>query len=271
MLEKIKETTSYILRRLSHEFNAETAVVLGSGLGNLINEVEIISSIAFSDIPHLSDTSIEGHSGQFILASYKSKNFIVLQGRIHFYEGHSMDSVTYPIKVLKYLGIKTLLLTNAAGGMNPDFSVGDLMIITDHINLMPNPLIGIHYREFGERFPDMSVAYNKNLIDLANHIAGKFKINIKNGVYVGVTGPTYETPAEYRYFRIIGGDAVGMSTVPEVIVAHQMGIKCFAVSVITDLGVPGKIEYLSHEHVQKVAEGSEPKLAKLVLEMIETI
>lgn len=271
MLGKIRESVDFILNRINCKFEAEVAVILGSGLGDFVGGLEIISSVSFSDIPHFVSTSVDGHKGKLIYAKYKLKNIIVLQGRIHFYEGHSMDSLTFPIRAMKFLGIKTLILSNAAGGMDPEFSIGDIMIITDHINLMPNPLIGEHFEDFGERFPDMSEPYNKALIEIAFSAAERLNIEVKKGIYIGVTGPTYETPAEYKYYRLIGGDAIGMSTVPEVIVAHQMGIKCFAVSVITDLGVPGKIEFLSHELVQRAAIEAEPKLAKLVLEIIDNI
>lgn len=271
MLEKIKQTTDFIFDRFGKDLSSEIALILGSGLGDLINDIDVLESVPFNQIPHFSETGVKGHNGQLILARYQSKTIIVLQGRLHFYEGHNMDTVTYPVRILKFLGIKYLILFNAAGGMNPEFSIGDLMIINDHINLMPNPLIGKHYPEFGERFPDMSATYDQSIIEKALKVATELNIEIKKGIYIAVTGPTYETPAEYRYFRIIGGDAIGMSTVPEVIVARQMGIKCFAVSVITDLGVPGKIEFLSHELVQKAASDAEPKLARLVLNLIDKL
>ncbi len=269
MLQKIKKSVAYLKNQI--EGNPESAVILGSGLGGFINEIEVIKKIPYATIPEFPDTTVEGHSGNLVYARVNDKEVLIMQGRIHFYEGHSMDALTYPIRVLNYLGVKNLFLSNASGGMNENFNVGDLMIITDHINLMPNPLVGKHYNEFGARFPDMGNAYNKEYIAKALAIADDNDIEVQQGVYVAVTGPTYETPAEYKYFRIIGGDAVGMSTVPEVIVANQMGMNCFAVSVITDLGVPGKIEYITHEEVQKAAAASEPKLAKIVKELITSV
>jgi purine-nucleoside phosphorylase len=271
MLQKISESKGFIKSQYPDGFQPEIAIILGSGLGNFIREVDILQELPFEKIPHFHKTTIDGHNGKLLFARHKTKDLLIFQGRIHFYEGHPMESITYPIRVLKFLGIKFLLLSNAAGGMNPEFSVGDLMMITDHINLMPNPLIGEHYPEFGERFPDMSALYDKQLQQLSLNLAEKMNLLLKSGVYIGTTGPTYETPAEYNYFRIIGGDAVGMSTVPEAIVAHQMGIKCFAVSVITDLGIPGNIEFISHEMVQLAAEKAEPKLARLILAMIDSI
>jgi purine-nucleoside phosphorylase len=194
-----------------------------------------------------------------------------MQGRFHFYEGYPMTTVTYPVRVMKYLGIKTLLLSNASGGVHPDFEIGDLMIINDHINLIPNPLIGRHDPEFGARFPDMSDAYSHVLIEKAQEIAKKHGIKTQIGCYVGTTGPTFETPKEYQYFRIIGGDTVGMSTVPEVIVARQMGIPCFAISIITDLGVPGKIVKVTHEEVQEVAAKAETKMTLIMEELISSL
>jgi purine-nucleoside phosphorylase len=266
MLQKIRKSIVYINNRIS--IKPSIGIILGSGLGGFIEEFSIQNKIPYSKIPHFPEAGIDGHEGALLFTEFKGKDLVIMQGRIHHYEGYSMEEVTYPVRVLKYLGIDTLLLSNAAGGMDPDFHIGDLMIISDHINLMPNPLIGKHYSEFGPRFPDMSVAYDKNLIALAEKIAMELSIEIRKGIYVGVTGPTYETPAEYEYLRKIGGDAVGMSTVPEVIVAHQMGIRCFGMSVITDLGVPGKIEYLSHEVVKTAAEKAEPKLAAIFRKMI---
>jgi purine-nucleoside phosphorylase len=269
MLETIKKSADYIHNTING--NPKTGVILGSGLGGFIDDVNIIRKIPYSSIPEFPNTTVEGHSGLLVHAEIDGKEILIMQGRIHFYEGHSIDQIVFPVRVMKYLGIENLILSNASGGMNENFKVGDLMIINDHINLMPNPLIGKHVPEFGERFPDMSEPYNKAYISKAHQIAKENDIKIHEGVYVAVTGPTYETPAEYRYFRIIGGDVVGMSTVPEVIVANQMGIHCFAVSVITDLGIPGKIEYLTHEQVQQAAAAAEPKLSRIVKELISSI
>lgn len=269
MLEKIKKSAEYISNQI--DGSPKSAVILGSGLGGFINDLEVIQTIPYKNIPEFPETTVEGHSGALVHARYKGVELLVMQGRIHFYEGHTIETVVYPVRVMKYLGIKNLILSNASGGMNENFEIGDLMIINDHINLMPNPLIGPHIAEFGERFPDMGEAYSKGYINTALEIAERNNIHVHEGVYVAVTGPTYETPAEYKYFRVIGGDVVGMSTVPEVIVANQMGMKCFAISVVTDLGVPGKIEYITHEHVQKAAAAAEPKMATIVKELVIAI
>jgi purine-nucleoside phosphorylase len=269
MLEKIRKSVEYIKALI--DGNPKTGIILGSGLGGFTKEIEIIKSIPYHSIPEFPDTTVEGHSGMLLHARVEGIDVLVMQGRIHFYEGHNISRIVYPVRVMKYLGVENLILSNASGGMNETFQVGDLMIINDHINLMPNPLVGPHETEFGARFPDMSEAYNLNYINKAKEIALKNGIHIHEGVYVAVTGPTYETPAEYKFFRIIGGDVVGMSTVPEVIAANQMGIKCFAVSVVTDLGVPGKIEYMTHDQVQKAAAAAEPKLSLIVKELIKTM
>jgi purine-nucleoside phosphorylase len=268
MLEKIRESVNYIHSKFS--LKAKTALILGSGLSDFIKSVEVVDTIPYTQIPNFPNTSVEGHAGRLLHARHNNTEVLIMQGRIHFYEGHTMEILTYPIRVLKYLGIENLVLSNASGGMNENYQIGDLMVLNDHINLMPNPLIGTHYPEFGEQFVDMSMPYHKPHIEKALTIAKQLKIKLHQGVYVAVTGPTYETPAEYNYFRIIGGDTVGMSTVPEVIVANQMGIRCFAISIITDLGVPGKIKYINHEMVQKAAAKAEPKMTSLVTALIAT-
>jgi purine-nucleoside phosphorylase len=207
-----------------------------------------------------------------VFGKFGGKDVIAMQGRFHYYEGYSMNEITFHIRVFKELGVELLILSNAAGGMNPDFKIGDIMLINDHINFFPtNPLIGHNFDELGPRFPDMSEAYNKKLIEKMNDIAKKKNINIQNGVYLGLTGPCFETPAEYKAFRIMGADAVGMSTVPEVIVANHAGIKCFALSVITDLGVVGVVEKVSHEEVIKAANDAEPILTFLIRELVKVI
>ncbi len=266
MLEKIENSIDYIVKKT--RIKPELGIILGSGLGAFTHEISVVDEIRYSAIPHFPVSSVDGHKGALLFGEYCKIPFVIMQGRVHYYEGYPMDEVTYPIRVLKRLGIHTIFLSNAAGGMNPDFSTGDLMVITDHIHLMPNPLIGRHIAGSGPQFPDMSQAYDKELIRLALSVAEELKLFVRKGIYIGTTGPTYETPAEYRLFRIMGGDAVGMSTTPEVIVARQMGIRCFGVSVITDLGVPGKIEFLSHEIVKEKASAAEPRLAKLFKEMI---
>jgi purine-nucleoside phosphorylase len=237
-------------------------------LGDFIRKFSIITKIFYRDIPHFPEPGTDGHEGALLFTEYMGRNLVIMQGRIHYYEGYTMDEVIFPVRVMKYLGVDTILLSNAAGGVNPDFSVGDLMVLTDQINLMPNPLIGKHHPELGPRFPDMSMPYDGDLLAFAEKAAQGLGIPLKKGCYVGVTGPSYETPAEYGFLRKIGGDAVGMSTVPEVIAARQMGVRCLGISVITDLGVPGKIEFLSHNMVKAAAEKAEPALAELFKKVI---
>jgi purine-nucleoside phosphorylase len=268
LLKKIKESADFICKK--RKISPVAGIILGSGLGSFSGEIRIDEEIPFHTIPHFPVAGVDGHKGSLLIGSSGNVPVIILQGRVHFYEGFSMREITYPVRVLKYLGIQVLFLTNAAGGINPDFEVGDIMMIRDHISMMPNPLIGKNLDEFGPRFPEMSEAYDKRLIEMATEIAKSKKIKLHQGVYVGVTGPTYETPSEYNFFRVIGGDAVGMSTVPEVIVARHMGIRCFALSVITDLGTPGKTEHLTHDRVMKESEKAEPVVADLLKELISS-
>ncbi|MEE9461824.1 MAG: purine-nucleoside phosphorylase, partial [Bacteroidales bacterium] len=239
MLKTIKETVSYIKSKI--DLQPEIGIILGTGLGGMVNEIDIDTVLEYEDIPNFPVSTVESHHGKLIFGKLNGKKIVAMQGRFHYYEGYSLQEVTFPVRVIKYLGVSHLFLSNASGGVNPDFEIGDLMILDDHINLIPNPLIGPHDPAFGDRFPDMSKTYDLTLINKALEIGRQHKLPVRKGCYVGVTGPTLETPKEYQYFRIIGGDTVGMSTVPEVIVAHQMGITCFAISIITDLGVPGKI------------------------------
>jgi purine-nucleoside phosphorylase len=270
MLETIKHTASYISEKTT--FEPETGIILGTGLGGLVDKIDIVHTMQYEEIPNFPISTVDGHSGRLILGHLGGKKVVAMQGRFHYYEGYTMQQVTFPVRVMKYLGIKNLFVSNASGGVNPDFEIGDLMILNDHINLLPNPLIGAHVTEFGPRFPDMSDAYDHTLIEKAKKIANDNQIhNIQTGCYVGVTGPTLETPSEYKYFRIIGGDAVGMSTVPEVIVARQMGIPCFAMSIITDLGVPGKIVKVTHTDVQSVAQVAEPKMTLIMEELVRQL
>jgi purine-nucleoside phosphorylase len=270
MLEKIKATSNYILEKT--RFNTETAIILGTGLGGLVKDIDIEFSLPYSEIPNFPVSTVEGHRGQLIFGSLGGKKVMAMQGRFHFYEGYSMKEVTFPIRVMKQLGIKTLFVSNASGGLNPGFKVGDLMMIIDHINMFgDNPLMGPNIRELGPRFPDMSQPYHIKLRNLALGIAQKNGINLKEGVYVGVAGPTFETPAEYRMFRTLGGDAIGMSTVPEVIVARHMDMAVFGISIITDSGVPGEIVEISHEEVQAVAAQAEPKMSLIIREMISSL
>lgn len=267
MLEKIKQTADYIQSKIGNI--PKTAIILGTGLGELVNHIENPVSIPYEEIPNFPVSTVEGHSGKLIFGQLGNKRIMAMQGRFHFYEGYDMQQVTFPVRVMKALGIKTLFVSNAAGAMNPDFRIGDIMIITDHINLFPeHPLHGKNYNELGPRFPDMSEAYSKRLIKDALKVAKENNIRVMQGVYVGTQGPTFETPAEYKYFRIIGGDAVGMSTVPEVIVARHGGMEVFGVSVVTDLGVEGIVEKVSHEEVQKAAAAAQPKMTLIMKELI---
>lgn len=266
MLEKIQETAAFIRNKMTTA--PKTAIILGTGLGSLINDISDKYEINYKDIPNFPVSTVEGHSGKLIFGKLGGKDIMAMQGRFHYYEGYSMKEVTFPVRVMKELGIETLFVSNASGGTNPDFNIGDLMIITDHINYFPeHPLRGKNI-PYGPRFPDMSEAYSKDLIRKAKEIAKELNIKVQEGVYVGTQGPTYETPAEYKLFRIFGADAVGMSTVPEVIVANHCGIKVFGMSVITDLGVEGKIVEVTHEDVQKAADAAQPLMTAIMRELI---
>ena len=266
MLEKIQETADFLKSKM--HTHPETAIILGTGLGSLVNEITDKYEIGYETIPNFPVSTVEGHSGKLIFGKLGNKDIMAMQGRFHFYEGYSMKEVTFPIRVMRELGIKTLFVSNAAGGMNPSFEIGDLMIITDHINFFPeHPLHGKNI-SYGPRFPDMSEAYNKALIRKADEIANEKGIKVQHGIYIGTQGPTYETPAEYKMFRILGADAVGMSTVPEVIVANHCGIQVFGISVITDLGVEGKIVEVTHEDVQKAADAAQPLMTTIMRELI---
>ena len=266
MLERIQETADFLKSKM--HTHPETAIILGTGLGSLVNEITDKYEIGYETIPNFPVSTVEGHSGKLIFGKLGNKDIMAMQGRFHFYEGYSMKEVTFPIRVMRELGIKTLFVSNAAGGMNPAFEIGDLMIITDHINFFPeHPLRGKNI-PYGPRFPDMSEAYNQALIRNADEIACEKGIKVQHGIYIGTQGPTYETPAEYKMFRILGADAVGMSTVPEVIVANHCGIQVFGISVITDLGVEGKIVEVTHEDVQKAADAAQPLMTTIMRELI---
>ena len=266
MLQKIQETAAYLQSVMKTK--PETAIILGTGLGSLVNEITEKYEIEYKDIPNFPLSTVEGHSGKLIFGKLGNKEIMAMQGRFHFYEGYSMKEVTFPVRVMRELGIKTLFVSNAAGGMDPNFIIGDLMIITDHINFFPeHPLRGKNI-PYGDRFPDMSAAYDKKLIAMAKEIAEEKGIRVVEGVYLGTQGPTFETPAEYRMFHRMGGDAVGMSTVPEVIVARHCGIRVFGISVITDLGVEGIVVECSHEEVQKAADEAQPKMTTIFREII---
>src|SRR4051812_31111022 len=268
MLESIQNTTNYIKSRIG-DFVPEAGIILGTGLGGLVNEIEVEKQLMYSNIPDFPMSTLEFHSGKLIFGMLAGKKVVAMQGRLHYYEGYTMQQITFPVKVMKMLGIKSLFVSNASGSLNPDFRKGDLMIITDHINLQPdNPLRGHNYEDLGPRFPDMSEAYNKIMIEEGMKIAKENNITCHLGVYVSVTGPNLETPAEYRYLRIIGGDAVGMSTVPEVIVARHAGLTVFAISVLTDEGFPEVLKPVSLEEILAVAHVAEPKMTLILKELI---
>lgn len=270
MLEVIKQTADYLKEKTN--FEPQIGIILGTGLGGLVNEINIAHAISYEDIPNFPVSTVEGHKGQLIFGDLGGKRVVAMQGRFHFYEGYSMNELVFPVRVMKFLGIEKLMVSNASGGVNPDFEIGDIMLISDHINLFPtNPLMGPNMNELGPRFPDMSQAYSKDILKTAEEVAKELDIYVVKGIYAGLSGPTLETPAEYQYVRNVGADAVGMSTVPEVIAARHMGIPCFGVSVITDLGVPGKIVEVTHEDVQKVAAKAELILTKMVKRLFELI
>jgi len=270
MLQKIRETVEYIQGEV--DLVPEVGIVLGTGLGGLVGEIEIETTIPYENIPNFPVSTVEGHSGKLIFGKLGSKVIVAMQGRFHFYEGYDFQTLAIPIRVMKFLGIQHLFVSNACGGVNPDFEIGDLMILDDHINLLPgNPLIGPNYDELGPRFPDMSEPYDRAMIAKAKEIAELNGFTPRTGTYAVVSGPCLETPAEYRYIYNVGADAVGMSTVPEVITARHMGIPVFAISIITDLGVPGKIVEVTHEEIQKVAEEAEPRMTLIMKELIASI
>ncbi len=268
MLNKIKETAQFLKDKISG-FQPEVGIVLGTGLGSLINDVEIKYSFSYEEIPNFPVSTVEEHAGKLIFGLLENKPVVVMQGRFHYYEGYSMDEVTFPIRVLKLLGIGNLFVSNAAGGINPQFKHSDLMLINDHINLLPeNPLVGKNIDELGPRWPDMFATYDKTLLEKAVKITQEEKIPAFQGVYASVTGPNLETPAEYKYLSVIGADAVGMSTVPEIIVARHMGVPCFAVSVITDLCYPSALEPCSIDKIIKAAMTAEPRMTLLFKRLI---
>ncbi len=269
-LKEINESLDYIKDNI--DFEPEFGIILGTGLGGLAKEIIKEHEIAYADIPHFPVSTVESHSGKLIFGYLSGKKVIVMQGRFHYYEGYSMQQIVLPVRVMKLMGIKRLFISNASGGLNPKYKVSDLMILNDHINLLPeNPLRGPNIDELGVRFPDMSNVYDKKLIQRALDLSKDFEINVHEGVYAAVQGPALETPAEYSYIRIIGADTVGMSTVPEVLVAHQMGLPVFAISVITDMGVPGMIEKVTIEKVLAAAAKAEPFMTMIFKEIIREI
>ena len=267
MYKRILETAEWLKAKMSTK--PETAIILGTGLGELAKEIEKELTIPYAEIPNFPVSTVEGHAGALILGKLGGKDILAMEGRFHYYEGYTMKQVTFPVRVLAKLGIDYLFVSNASGGINTSFCVGDLMVITDHINLLPNPLIGPNMAEFGPRFPDMHDCYCKAVRDKATNIANDLNIKLQYGVYVGTTGPTFETQAEYRYFKAIGGDAVGMSTVPETIVARHMGVPVFGMSVITNCGLSDQKG--DHEDVQLQGKLAGERMSKLFVELIKQL
>ena len=270
MIEQIKVTAEYIRSKVDSQL--DFGIILGTGLGKLADEIETIASLDYSEIPNFPVSTVESHSGKLIFGKIGDKTVVAMQGRFHYYEGYDMKQVTFPVRVMKELGIKRLFISNACGCMNPDYKKGELMIIQDHINLFPtNPLIGENYEELGARFPDMSNPYDKEMINKASEIASQNGITVHTGVYVGVPGPNLETRAEYTFLKTIGADVVGMSTIPEVIVANHTGIPVFAISVITDECFPETLKEAKIEEIIAVANEAEPKMTTILKELISSL
>lgn len=270
LMTQLQETANFIKSKVG--VTANTAIILGSGLGNLASKIDVDFELAYASIPHFPVSTVEGHMGRLILGTLNGKKVWVMEGRFHFYEGYTPQQVVYPVRVLKLLGVQNLLLSNAAGGVNPNFAVGDLMILKDHISLFTiNPLLGKNEDDLGTRFPDMSEPYAEDFIEKAKAIAKSNNIHLHEGVYVGVTGPTFETRAEYKLIKAVGGDVVGMSTVQENIAAVHCGMKVFAISVVTDLGIREDNNVITHEEVLEAANAAEPKLTLLFSELLKEI
>jgi len=269
MWNKVQETVKFLQEKGITK--PAYGIILGTGLGNLVEKIDIEISIPYEEIPNFPVSTVAGHSGELIFGTIGTKKVIAMRGRFHYYEGWTMEETVFPVRVMKYLGVENLIVSNASGGVNPAFKVGDIMLITDHINFIPDhPLRGKNEERFGPRFVDMHEPYSLKMIAKMEQIAEKMNIPIQKGVYLALQGPTFETPAEYRMVKLVGADAVGMSTVPEVIVAKHMGMTCFGVSVITDLGIEGIVEEVSHEEVQEVAKKSEKIVGKLVEEFVKS-
>ncbi|MBL4939113.1 MAG: purine-nucleoside phosphorylase [Lutibacter sp.] len=269
MWNKVQETVKFLQEKGITK--PDYGIILGSGLGNMVDKITIEISLPYEEIPNFPVSTVAGHSGELIFGTIGDKKVLAMRGRFHYYEGWTMEQTVFPVRVMKYLGVENLIVSNASGGVNPAFKVGDIMLITDHINFIPeHPLRGENDERFGPRFVDMHEPYSKKMIAKMEQIALKMNIPIHKGIYLALQGPTFETPAEYRMVKLVGSDAVGMSTVPEVIVAKHMGMTCFGISVITDLGVEGMVEEVSHEEVQKVAKVAEKIVGRLVEEFIKT-
>ena len=270
LLNNIKSSCDYLMSKTS--LRPRIAIVLGTGLGSFAEKIEVKDAIPYGDIPGFKTSTVQGHSGKLLFGFLEGVEVMAMQGRLHYYEGYTMQEITFPIRVMKAFGVQVLMVSNAAGGLNPEYIPGDVMLIKDHINLFPeHPLHGPNIEELGVRFPDMSNAYDKKLLALADQINEKYKMGLKKGVYVGTQGPTFETLSEYRYFRIIGGDSCGMSTVPEVIVANHAGLSVFGVSVISNVGVDANLSNVTHEEVQRNTLLAQDKLALLFTEMVKVV
>ncbi|MDF2385159.1 purine-nucleoside phosphorylase [Nostoc ellipsosporum NOK] len=270
IFDQLNETVSFLKQQYAE--TPSVGIVLGSGLGNFAEQIEVEKEVPYGDIPNFPVSTVQGHKGKLVFGKLSGKTVVAMAGRFHFYEGYSAQDVVFPVRVMKLLGVQTLLLSNAAGGVNTSFKVGDIMIITDHISqFTPNPLIGKNVEEWGPRFPDMSEPYKKSLIGKAKEIAAANNINVKEGVYLAVTGPTFETRAEYRMIHALGGDAVGMSTVQECIVANHMGISVFAMSIITDIGIRDEENVITHEEVLEAAKEAEPKFSLIFRELVASL
>ncbi len=267
MWEKVQETVSYIKAKTN--FIPEYGVILGSGLGSFTDDIQIEFTLPYTEIPNFPVSTVQGHKGALVFGTIGSKKVVAMQGRFHFYEGYSMKEVTFPVRVMKFLGVEKLIVSNASGGVNPNYNVGDIVLIKDHVNMMPeHPLRGKNDERFGPRFVNMSEPYSKNMIAKAKELAQKLNIEVKDGIYLGLQGPTFETLAEYKMVKNIGADCVGMSTVPEVIVARHMEMETFGLSVITDMGDEDSIETISHDEVLEAAKSAEPKVRILIKELI---
>ena len=270
LYDKIQATSAFIQAKIKN--NPSVGIILGSGLGGLVDLIAKETSIPYADIPNFPVSTVEGHSGQLIFGKIGNCNVMLMAGRFHYYEGYSMEEVTFPVRIMKALGVETVIVSNASGGTNPTFNIGDLMILKDHINICPeHPLRGPNDERLGTRFPDMSQAYDRKLIELAKEIADEKGIAVRTGVYIGLQGPTFETPAEYKMLHILGADAVGMSTVAEVIVARHASMRVFAISVITDIGVSEVPITITHEEVLEAANAAAPKMAGLVEELVKRL
>ena len=267
MWEKVQETVDFIMEKTN--FIPEYGVILGSGLGGFTNDMEVEYILPYSEIPNFPVSTVQGHKGALVFGNIKGKKVVAMQGRFHYYEGYDMKQVTFPVRVMKHLGVEKLVVSNASGGVNPNYKVGSIVIIKDHINFMPeHPLRGINDERFGPRFVNMSEPYSRKMMLKAKEIASELNIEVQDGVYLGLQGPTFETLSEYRMVKLLGADCVGMSTVPEVIVASHMKLECFGISVITDMGNEESIDSITHEEVLEAAKHAEPHVRNLIKELI---